>query len=545
MRRVLGTFREGSSTVTGMTDTDYQAGAQTANPQLGARPRAGRSVRGDLRAALPDALAAVLLTAGVFVLLAIRVASGVDAALVSMPSMARTGGVWAYTLSQAFGFAALAWAWATILLGLSLPSGLWRHRPWTRIITERLHRSTSLTVLALILAHAVLLIWDRMGDTPLSVFVPFTTSYAPGRFPTSLGIIGFYLAVLVGPSFYLRDRLGPRTWRLTHRYVIPLVYVLGVWHTFLYGSDVQAGTPLFLTLWAMQVPIVALFLTRVLAAARRGEQPRHARFILTGIAAVVIVGIGISGARAASSTGRGMAMGPMSGSGWLPSWLGVTASAVFAGTVLIHLWHLIGVPARVRVWHGTHVLMALGMIDMFAPTHEMIAGVRIGQIVFGVAALIVLGFVVTGLLRAGRVGGLWPIVGVDLVAMVYMFGMPAPGSGWVSGLLIGWFVLQAAGWASGVLPTIAGDFGLDGSASTAAREPAAVPGMGTPGRGGVAVLLAAGLRSRPGAVIGAHAHAPSVRATLMVMSLGMAYMFLAMQFGMTPISGHLPAMGGM
>lgn len=240
----------------------------------------------------------------------------------------------------------------------------------------------------------------------------------------------------------------------------------------------------------------------------------RADFLLTGVAAVVIVGIGIAGIRAASSA-DGMNMGSMSDNRWLPSWLGVAASAVLAGVVIVHLWHLIAVPAMVRVWHGTHVLMALGMIDMFLPTAKPIVPARIGQITFGVAALTVLGFVVTGLLRGRRVWWLWPVVGVDMAGMLYMFALPAAGTGWLSVLLVGWFVLQAVGWASGVLPSLADESEVGEPSSTA------------------------------GPVVHAHAHAPSIRITLTVMSLLMAYMFLAIRVGTAPMSGQLPTMGGM
>ena len=124
--------------------------------------------------------------------------------------------------------------------------------------------------------HVVLLCWDKMGDTLVTSFVPFTTSYEPGLWPQALGIFSFYLTVLFGASFYLRDRIGWRLWRLIHRYMIPAVYVLTFWHTFLYGSDVQGHNGLWITLWVLQLPVAAAFLVRVsitlLSTARRGQK---------------------------------------------------------------------------------------------------------------------------------------------------------------------------------------------------------------------------------------------------------------------------------
>ncbi|MGH3851892.1 MAG: DUF5134 domain-containing protein [Pseudonocardiaceae bacterium] len=477
--------------------TGHEAGVLTAavastRDGTATRP-VRRSLRADLRAAAVDAAVAGVLSAAMFGVLVLRVRSGVDAALVEMPSMARGGGLWPYTLSQAFGFAAMLWAWGTILLGLSLPTGIWRGRPRTRQAVERLHRSTSLTVIALMAAHATLLIWDHMGDTPLSVFVPGNETYAPGQLPTSLGIVALYLAVVGGPSFYLRERLGPRVWRVTHRYVIPAVYALGVWHTFLYGSDVKATSPLFVILWAMQLPVIALFGARLMAGARRRETSRYA------LAAVVIAGL-VSVAVWAGTHATAMTGMSMMANSWLPVWLRVVASGAFVVVLLTHVRHLVTAGPRGRVWHAGHVLMALGMLDMVAPTTGILVPAWAGEVIFAGAALAVAGFVGAELARGRRLGWLWPVVGVDLAAMVWMFAMPAPRLGWLTGLLVGWFALQATGWATGRLDT------------------AADPDV---------------CRS---------AHRVSVRATLAVMGVGMAYMFLAMQLGMSPMPGHLPSM---
>ncbi len=183
--------------------------------------------------------------------------------------MMRSGGIWPYSLSQAVGWAALLWSWLTILLGVSLPIWGSQGRPKTREIAERLHRSTSLTVVGLMVAHAVLLTGDKMGDTLVTVFVPWTTSYAPGLFAQTLGILSFYLAVVLGLSFYLRDQVGLRTWQLLHRYFIPAVYVLALWHTFLCGSDVRSHNAIWGMLWLLQIPLASAFIIRLCSPACR------------------------------------------------------------------------------------------------------------------------------------------------------------------------------------------------------------------------------------------------------------------------------------
>jgi hypothetical protein len=95
--------------------------------------------------------------------------------------------------------------------------------------------------------------------------IPFALSYRPAF--TGLGIIAGYLAVLVGPSFYLRRRIGARRWRTLHRATM-LVWVLSAVHTLGAGSD---GS----TWWLRAVvlvpvaPVVFLICLRILGTERR------------------------------------------------------------------------------------------------------------------------------------------------------------------------------------------------------------------------------------------------------------------------------------
>jgi methionine sulfoxide reductase heme-binding subunit len=242
--------------------------AVTANGDRSTR----RTFRRDLLWAIPDGSAAMLFAGLIYAIQVQRVHAGTDAALHEMPSMLKSGGIWPYSLSQAVGWVGLGWSWLTILLGVSLPIWIWLRRPGVRKTVEQLHRSSSLTLIALMMVHAVALVWDKMGDNLVTVFVPWMTHYAPGLFPQSLGIVSFYVAALLGLTFYARGQLGFQLWRLLHRYGIPAVYVLAVWHTFLYGSDIQAKNALRATLWVFQIPIVCAFALRIWISRRPSSQ---------------------------------------------------------------------------------------------------------------------------------------------------------------------------------------------------------------------------------------------------------------------------------
>jgi methionine sulfoxide reductase heme-binding subunit len=190
---------------------------------------------------------------------------------------------WAFPLLQAAGFAALIWAWVGLVLGLMESGGAarWRWLPLSPGDRIRLHRQVSILVLGLILVHAVATACDAMGDNVITAFVPFTEGYAPARFAFDLGIFAFYLAVLVGPTYYVRRWVGANRWRLVHR-LAAVVYLLALWHTLIVGDDVARYPWIHPVIWLAQVPILALFVVRMSEVVRRSYE-REATALAAGV----------------------------------------------------------------------------------------------------------------------------------------------------------------------------------------------------------------------------------------------------------------------
>ncbi|MFJ9862164.1 ferric reductase-like transmembrane domain-containing protein [Streptomyces albogriseolus] len=248
------------------------------------RPPGDRvALRGDLRAALPDAGAAVTVTVLVFALLWARMESGASDTVAVMPFMDDPGTYWMYLLSQAFGWSALLWAWGTVMLGLLLSGPRPARLPVSRQVLERWHRTTSLTTMALMFAHALmfaaeLVRYETKVDWAERVWVAFADTFVPGWYDSGTGRVAIpigqgalYLAVPLGLLFYVRHRIGANTWRRLHRFVI-VVYVLSVWHTLLYGTNVWYGEWPRTVLWLLQLPVALLLLLRLLRPARRAER---------------------------------------------------------------------------------------------------------------------------------------------------------------------------------------------------------------------------------------------------------------------------------
>ncbi|TWD29711.1 ferric reductase like protein [Streptomyces sp. T12] len=248
------------------------------------RPPGDRvALRGDLRAALPDATAAVVVTVLVFALLWARMDSGASDTVAVMPFMDDPGTYWMYLLSQAFGWSALLWAWGTVMLGLLLSGPRPVRLPVSRQVLERWHRTTSLTTMALMFAHALmfaaeLVRYETKVDWAERLWVAFADTFVPGWYDSGTGRIAIpigqgalYLAIPLGLLFYVRHRIGANTWRRLHRFVI-VVYVLSVWHTLLYGTNVWYGEWPRTVLWLLQLPVALLLLLRLLRPARRAER---------------------------------------------------------------------------------------------------------------------------------------------------------------------------------------------------------------------------------------------------------------------------------
>ncbi len=172
-----------------------------------------------------------------------------------------------WLVSRASGVTALLLITLAVSLGLAMAGRVLRH-PARRRAALRVHEDVTLVALIAIAVHGLALLGDAWLKPGLSgIAVPFAGAYRPPF--TGLGIIAGYLALLLGPSFHLRRRIGARRWRVLHR-LTPLVWLLGAIHTLGAGSD--AGTIWLRVLVLAPVPL----LTHLLVVRLLGPGPRRA-----------------------------------------------------------------------------------------------------------------------------------------------------------------------------------------------------------------------------------------------------------------------------
>lgn len=175
-----------------------------------------------------------------------------------------------WLMSRASGVVALALITSSVLLGVAMAAKL-VPAPRKRSVV-RLHEYLAMIALMAIGLHGAALLadpWLKPGVAGITV--PFALGYRPAF--TAAGIVAGYLALLLGPSFYLRRRIGGRTWRRMHRATV-VVWLLSVVHALGSGSD-ASSLWLRLLVLAPAPPIVYAFTIRLLGGrGRRARAPR-------------------------------------------------------------------------------------------------------------------------------------------------------------------------------------------------------------------------------------------------------------------------------
>jgi hypothetical protein len=224
-------------------------------------------------------------------------------------------------------------------------------------------------------------------------------------------------------------------------------------------------------------------------------------------ASAVHAGSGVSshaGAHSASMGTMSMTVGSHA-TNILPSWLAVGWTLVFLAILAVHGRHALDSDGQRRQWHIGHVLMALGMAFMFAlfadafstPTGLWSAAFA------GLAIAVVLSMIVMALAGRGT-NPLWLLMAIDLAAMAYMWSPSGPQAA-IAWPLVAYFAWQAALWSTNWMRRLDGRTIFGGA-------------VGVTAEGALVETVAEPLICHQ-----------DLRVSMAAMTLGMAYMFAAMQ----------------
>jgi methionine sulfoxide reductase heme-binding subunit len=162
--------------------------------------------------------------------------------------------IW-WFVTRSAGIIAYLLLWFSIVWGLAVPSKL-LNPLLEQTFTFDFHEFISLLAIGFTLLHVFVLLIDRFLPYTLpQILIPFLSPYRP--FWVGMGVIGFYISLLVTTTFYLRSKIGSKTFRSIH--VLSLLGYLGVT---LHGLYAGTDSPLI----GMQIlykgtALVVIFLT--------------------------------------------------------------------------------------------------------------------------------------------------------------------------------------------------------------------------------------------------------------------------------------------
>jgi sulfoxide reductase heme-binding subunit YedZ len=159
--------------------------------------------------------------------------------------------------SRAAGTLALLFSSVAVAVGLSMGAKLVKGRGTD---LRAMHEALSMATIVAIAVHAVALLGDRFMHPSLAdITLPFVSSYMTAW--TTIGIVGGWMMIILGLSFYARARIGQQRWRKLHRFTA-LAWILGLAHSLGEGTD--AGQWWFLAATAIvAVPAAVLLVIRM------------------------------------------------------------------------------------------------------------------------------------------------------------------------------------------------------------------------------------------------------------------------------------------
>jgi predicted ferric reductase len=162
--------------------------------------------------------------------------------------------LWWYVTRSA-GIIAYLLLWLSTVWGLAVPSKIISPL-LDQTYTFDFHQFISLLSIGFALLHIVVLTFDRfLPYSTLQILIPFLSPYRP--LWVGIGVISFYIIVLVTITFYLRSRIGMSTFRVIH--IFSLLSYLGIT---LHGLYAGTDSPLLsMQLLYRGSGLVVIFLT--------------------------------------------------------------------------------------------------------------------------------------------------------------------------------------------------------------------------------------------------------------------------------------------
>jgi sulfoxide reductase heme-binding subunit YedZ len=192
---------------------------------------------------------------------------------------------WYWYATRGLGISTLIVLTGAVVLGI-VTATRWIGQTTPGFVAADMHRNLSLLAVLLLAAHIVTTVLDPFAHISVrDVIIPVGAAYRPVWL--GLGVAAMWVLVGVAGSSLLRNRVGPRTWRLIH-WAAYASWPLAVIHGLGTGSDARA--PWLIAVVASCVAAVLFALTL------RVGQGRLATLPIRGAAAIAIAAfLGLAG----------------------------------------------------------------------------------------------------------------------------------------------------------------------------------------------------------------------------------------------------------
>jgi sulfoxide reductase heme-binding subunit YedZ len=192
---------------------------------------------------------------------------------------------WYWYATRGLGTATLLVLTTTVVLGIVTATG-WMGERTPAFVAADMHRNLSLVAISLLAAHIVSTVLDPFAHISVrDVIIPVGAAYRP--LWLGLGVAATWVIVAVAATSLLRDRVGPRAWRLIH-WAAYASWPLAVIHGLGTGSDAQSP-------WLIAVVASCVAAVLFALAIRLREGPRTTLPIrgLAGVVSVVSLAVAV------------------------------------------------------------------------------------------------------------------------------------------------------------------------------------------------------------------------------------------------------------
>ena len=172
-------------------------------------------------------------------------------------------------MSRSAGIVAYLLLWGSVAWGLMVSNKILDGvvKP---VLTYELHQFVSILALAVGAFHAFILLGDTYTQFGLlDLLLPFRSAYQP--FWVGVCILALYLIAIITVSFYIKKRLGHRTWRVLH-YASFGAWIMVTLHSVVIGSE--TASPVMTIVYLSAILSVSFLLTyRILMSKWFGRVP--------------------------------------------------------------------------------------------------------------------------------------------------------------------------------------------------------------------------------------------------------------------------------